>query len=169
LITLIDTQLPVSILYYLNFVTWSAHRQQSSFKACSALRVLHFRTPSLRLDTVDANTNFPDNKDMATWWIQRFATGVFTYMEEHGYCSDLKIVVVGSHVDVDKPGVFLHHIYPRHCFVKGYQTDVLNRSTVVAVPVPAYMVRQLEPDCDLLDYDPGCDWIGGWSTRIRDT
>jgi hypothetical protein len=42
--------------------------------------------------------------------------------------------------------------------VRGYQTDVLNRNITVAVPVPAHRIRELEPDCDLLDFDPECEW-----------
>jgi hypothetical protein len=57
--------------------------------------------------------------------------------------------------------------YPRHCFIKGYQVDALNRKIVTAVPVPAYQVRELEPECDLLDFDPECEWVGGMPGRLH--
>jgi hypothetical protein len=104
-----------------------------------------------------------------TWEIQKFSNAVFDYMHRNHACSSLKVLVVGTHFVAGLDAMMEEDmcLYPRHCFVKGYQTDVLSRSTTIAVPVPAYRIRELEPDCDLLDYDPECNWVGGLPGRLR--
>ncbi|KAF2131758.1 hypothetical protein P153DRAFT_383849 [Dothidotthia symphoricarpi CBS 119687] len=120
------------------------------------LRILHFRFPKLIEPPAygDATNNGPND---ITWEVQRFANAVFRYMDKHDMCPRLKGMIFGTHWNA-QPGMDGEWCYPRHCFVKGHQTDALNRTMVVAVLVPPYMIRQLEPDCDLLDFDPESEW-----------
>jgi hypothetical protein len=53
----------------------------------------------------------------------------------------LDTLVIYSYV---REGMHLEGDYtytPQHCFVKGFQTDALGRSGVVAVPVTRAMIR----------------------------
>jgi hypothetical protein len=57
---------------------------------------------------------------------------------------------------------------PSHCFIRGYQTDFLNRRTAIAIPVSGYTLQQNEPESDILDLDPDCDWLGGLPGRFKE-
>ncbi|KAF2833071.1 hypothetical protein CC86DRAFT_399721 [Ophiobolus disseminans] len=141
-----------------------------SMKIMRGLRVIHFRLP--QSESVDVgNITFYQTQAHVTWELQKFSNGVFEYMDRHKACPDLKAIVIGHHSHVG-PGSHLGEemvewFYPRHCFIKGYQIDVLQRRTAVAVPVPAYRIQELEPGCDLLDYDPECEWVGGLPGRFH--
>jgi hypothetical protein len=93
-------------------------------------------------------------------------------MEEQQLCPSLEAVVIVHHFEPSKirdpiiAGNLLWY-YTRHCFIRGYQYNALNRKTAVAVPVPAYKIRELLPDCDLLAYDPACNWVGGLPGRMQ--
>jgi hypothetical protein len=124
----------------------------------------------LDLDTFDDRTM---RSRGITWEVQRFANSLFSYLHEHNLCQHLKCLVLGhyGHPAGDLvEGESEIFSVPRHCFIIGYQTDslALGRKTVIAVPVPAYMLRELEPKCDLLDFDPGCDWVGSLPGRFQE-
>lgn len=141
-----------------------------SMKLMRGLRTVHFRLP--QSESVDVgNITFYQTQAHVTWELQKFSNGVFEHLDRHKSCLDLKAIVIGHHSHVG-PGTHLGEqsvewYYPRHCFIKGYQVDVLSRRTAVAVPVPSYRIRELDPDCDLLDYDPECEWVGGLPGRLH--
>lgn len=43
---------------------------------------------------------------------------------------------------------------PQHCFVRGQQTDSLNRTVPVGIPVTRTMLRRTHPYTDILVLDP---------------
>jgi hypothetical protein len=140
---------------------WSAtdglNNQLASLTVLRELRVLHLRLPHFGCGS---NTTDFKTATRVTWEPQRFCSTVFDYMHRHHACPALKVLIVGNHYPIGL-GELDGNVwaYPRHCFIKGYQMDVWNRNTAVAVPVPDYRVRELEPDCDLLDFDPHRDWM----------
>jgi hypothetical protein len=102
--------------------------------------------------------------------VQRFCNGFFYYMGKQGACPFLKAIIIGQWFeanDHNEVRAANQSYYPRHCFIKGYQTDLLNRKTAVAVPVPAYRNPEVEPECDLLDFDPMGVWVGAMAGRSR--
>jgi hypothetical protein len=136
----------------------------ASFARMEDLRLVHFRFPRTgSTDTEEAE--FERNPAHIAWMMQRFCNAVFEHMESNRLCPSLTAIVVGVHFDPTGLPSYLDYdgtwYFTRHCFIRGYQTDALNRRTVVGVPVPASKILELEPDCDLLDYDPECDWVGG--------
>ncbi|KAF2638100.1 hypothetical protein P280DRAFT_432294 [Massarina eburnea CBS 473.64] len=138
------------------------HQRLSNFGSLYDLRVVHFRISpdDLLLSAIKYS------EDEVTCTAQRFANSVFAHMEEQGVCSKLQVVIVGCFNRDENSSVSDFQI-PRHCFVKRHQCDSFQQIVVVGVPIPAYMIRQLEPECDLLDFDFDCDWVGGWASRIR--
>jgi hypothetical protein len=145
---------------------------QDSVRHLSDLRIVHFQQPSW--------ANLPDyTKDMAresmvelespSFQLQRFANAFFRYLHTHDVCRQLKALVIGSVVDVKKLDLEENQLYrPQHCYVKGLQTDILGRSTVVAVPVTRAQLRYAEPYADIVDYDPESTWFGGAAVRINE-
>jgi hypothetical protein len=91
----------------------------------------------------------------------------FQFLNKHGFCPMLNSLAIGmswqpGHDELESNE---YHV-PRHCFIKGYQTDFLNRRTAIAVPVSAYALQHYEPESDILGFDPGCDWLGGLTGRF---
>jgi hypothetical protein len=141
----------------------------SCFEAMPNLRIVHFRY--LRYRELDDNHHFLHKRPTeVNWEIQRFANAFFRYLDSKSICLNLNAVVVGCHwdVNVEDPRDTDYYHVPRHCFVKGHQTDPLGRSTAVAVPVPACLLRQAQPVSGILDLDPGCEWVGVQAARIRE-
>jgi hypothetical protein len=58
--------------------------------------------------------------------------------------------------------------HPQRCYIKALQTDILGRSTAVAVPVSQRVLRRAEPWADILDWDPECRWVGALPGRFAD-
>jgi len=144
---------------------------QENFHYLSNLRVVHFRYMPTRSHREEDPDNMPDQTQV-TADIQHFVTTVFAYMDRSGICSRLRGIVFGMYWEPESPYGLpiewgLEWPYTRHCFVRGYQTDAFNRKATVALPVPPHKIRELEPDCDLLDFDPECDWVGGIAGRLR--
>ncbi|KAF2657547.1 hypothetical protein K491DRAFT_324517 [Lophiostoma macrostomum CBS 122681] len=86
-----------------------------------------------------------------SWYAQRFATTIFQYLEEKQSCPMFQAVVfsVGW---TDDDSSSLQTV--RHCFVKGSQTDNLHRQVPVAIQVPTYMLRDLDPSLYICSYIP---------------
>lgn len=130
------------------------------------LRVVHFRYSHIAHENSHLESNISQTD--ATFYIQRFVNAFFAWLHEHNACPKLKGVILGmycdpEHILYDEDGQALR----RHCYVKGRQTDVFGREIVVGVPVPAYMIRELEPDCDLLNFDPKGKWSGSLPGRYH--
>ena len=128
------------------------------------LRVIHCRLP-LESPPIYEYDETGKTPRLVDWEMLRFCNAIFGYMEERRACPSLKAIIVGQWFEAGdaREGVG----YPRHCFIRGYQTDLLNRKTAVAVPVPAYRTRELKPECDLLDFDPMGVWVGGTPRRVH--
>ncbi|KAH3918611.1 hypothetical protein HBH56_038810 [Parastagonospora nodorum] len=99
--------------------------------------------------------------------MEDFARRVFEFMDAHGACAQLRSIVVGSHFYDNEEYCGGQHCYPRHCFVKEYQPDEMGVPKVAAKQVPAYRIRNMEPDCDLFEFDPLADWVGSLPGRLR--
>jgi hypothetical protein len=48
--------------------------------------------------------------------------------------------------------------FPQYSVIKGHRTDVLGQRSTGAVPIPLSRIRELDPDCHLLDVDPDFNW-----------
>ena len=134
-----------------------------------SLRTVHFRY--LRYRELDEDHQYLHKLPAEiNWEIQRFANAFLQYPECESMCPNLTAVVLGCHRDVyvEDPRDRDYYHVPRHCFVRGRQTDPLGRSTAIAVPVPACLLRQTQPISSILDLDPGCKWVGGQAARIRE-
>ena len=106
-----------------------------------------------------------------SWDVQRFANAFFIYLEQNNVCSEMRAMIFGMHWAPDRSNderIGVESCYPRYCFIKGYRIDALNRKIVTAVPVPAHQIRELEPECNLLDFDPECEWVGGMPGRLHE-
>jgi hypothetical protein len=91
-------------------------------------------------------------------------------MDHHGICPKLQGIIFGMYWELEVPLTDCVNdgwCYTRHCFVKGYQTDALGRTIPVAVLVPAFRLRELEPECELLDMDPESEWASPTPAHIR--
>lgn len=90
-------------------------------------------------------------------------------MDTHAMCPMLNALVLGMFWDIDthKREPYFYHV-PRYCFIKGYQIDVLGRKTAVAVPVPAYALRQAQPISGILDLDSECERVGAQPRRLEE-
>jgi hypothetical protein len=52
----------------------------------------------------------------------------------------------------------------RHCFVKGSQKDSFGRQVTVAIQVSAYMLKDLDPSLNIINYLP---WFPGeWTQEL---
>jgi hypothetical protein len=160
--------LPKAVPVGLHYTT-NTYIIQENFDHLAGLRVIHFRFGKFRPQPNDDEDEFRTPYEIAQD-IQRFANAFVAYLEQNKLCSNLKAMIFGTHWipgEDDEELVSASGYYPRHCFVKGYQVDVLHRKTAIAVPVPAYRIRELEPECDLLDFDPECYWVGSIPGRLQ--
>jgi hypothetical protein len=131
--------------------------RQDNFYHLSNLRIVQFRY--LRLRAYDTEEEDKPQPAEISAHIQRFATTVFTHMYQTDHRPTLRGIIFGMDWDPECSHSFNadgEYPYTRHCFVKGIQIDALGRKMIVAFPVPAHRIRELEPDCDLLDFDPEC-------------
>ena len=140
--------------------------------------IVHFRLPTYEFHHHSIHRNgMTDQSYQAatTNKFQSFCNVVCEWMGQNKRYLDLNGIVVGHHSYVgpaksygrlfDEESVNIQ--YPRHCFVKDYQVNPSGQAEAVAVPVTAQGLRDLEPKCELLDYDPECKWTGGLPGRLR--
>jgi hypothetical protein len=88
-------------------------------------------------------------------------------MDEEIFCPKLKTLIFGTFNDLLHQSADEVHI-PCYCFVKGYQTDAFGHKIAVAVQTLPFMLRDLDPTMDILDFDPGCEWVGARPGRFYD-
>jgi len=91
--------------------------------------------------------------------MEGFARRVFQFMDAHGACMHLRSIVVGSHYFDNEKYCGGQKCYPQHCFVKEYLSDETGVLKVAAKQVPAYRIRDMEPDCDLFEFDAKANWM----------
>jgi hypothetical protein len=129
----------------------SAHQIPEHHSSFQDLRVLSLRLPSVLI------------RDGGTLSAERFANAFFHYIDEHSMYPSLRALVLGVH---NTPEVLVRtinrfrrpsHGVPRHCFIKGTQTDALNRKTAVRILIPAYILPHLGPFSDIFDCEPDCN------------
>jgi hypothetical protein len=130
----------------------------SSLTRMSGLRLIHIRSSS-----------YPDPESARSrvhtmGALQKFCSAVFHYMFVHKACSSLKAIVVGHDIydDFEPPEIYC----AQHCFIRDYEMEA-GETRAVAVPVHAYRIRELLPDCDLLDYDPLCESLAHLPGRLQ--
>ena len=98
-------------------------------------------------------------EEEVAWNLQKWASGLFAFMDSRGYCPNLRALVIGMWRKPDHDS--LCDGISRHSFLKGKQQVGLYRGLVVAVPVSTQTLREEEPSSTILDSDPGCEWYGG--------
>ena len=82
-------------------------------------------------------------------------------------CPKLQVLVFGCNWDVPLEVNLDDEVHvPRHCFIRGTQTDALGRKVVVGVQSPISMIRELDPSLDILESDPECEWLGAKPGRF---
>ncbi|KAF2657548.1 hypothetical protein K491DRAFT_594898 [Lophiostoma macrostomum CBS 122681] len=144
------------------FHTMSEHLP--SFRHLPELRTVHLRYPIMVHHY--GSSDLPQNRTIS-WHIQKFANAFFQSLDEDGLCPKLNILIFGTYHDpLDQVDGQVH--MPRHCFVKGYQNDAFGRRIAVAVHTLPYMLRELDSSMDIIDFDPGCEWVGARPGRIYD-
>ncbi|KAK1915393.1 hypothetical protein P3342_003203 [Pyrenophora teres f. teres] len=159
-------QLGIQLSHHdLDVQTWNTHYMFKAFlanlKHLPDLRTLHFRYPRW-IDTSEDTLGVvaPKRWPQVTFELQRFANVFFQFLETRNLCPRLNSLAIGVFWEPRTSlGNFAFHI-PRHCFIKGYQTDALGRTTAVGVPVSVHTLRTYEPESDILDLDPDCEWVG---------
>lgn len=100
------------------------------------------------------------NIKLPTFELQRFANAFFDILHTRNYCPKFEALVIGSWVyesEYDNYGCYR----TQHCFVKGFQTDIIGRKIAIAVPVTRSVLRRVGQYTDILDFDPQCDRVGG--------
>jgi hypothetical protein len=97
--------------------------------------------------------------------MQRFANQFFGDMKRFGRCPQLKALVVG-HLCTRMPTEGIYHV-PMHCYVRAEQTDVLNRTVSVGVPVSRAMLRATQPYTSILDFDYMAGPWEQWAGRVN--
>jgi hypothetical protein len=130
----------------------------SSLTQLSDLRFIHIRmarykTPGSRHNRLHIMRD-----------LQEFCSAIFNYMFVQEACPSLKAIVVGHNVYSDNEWADMY--CTQHCFIRDYEIEVWE-TRAVAVPVPAYRIRELLPDCDLLDYDTECESLGSLLGRLQ--
>jgi hypothetical protein len=130
----------------------------SSLTRMSGLRLIHIRWSSYP-DPESARSRV---HTMAA--LQKFCNAVFHYMFVQKACSSLKAIVVGHNIydDFEPSEIYC----TQHCFIRDYETEA-SETRAVAIPVHAYRIRELLPDCDLLDYDPLCESLAHLPGRLQ--
>jgi hypothetical protein len=96
--------------------------------------------------------------------LQDFCSAIFQHMFDQRACFSLKAIVMGHNV---YPGSVNADAYcTRHCFIRDYERNA-QKTKAIAVMVPAYRIHELEPDCDMLDFDPRCESLGSFPGRLQ--
>ena len=122
----------------------------------SELRILHLRQPThiIYLDESAESTK------ACTFELQRFANAFFDLLHVNKYCGKLHAIVIGS-LNYYHDDTLASARRTQHCFVKGFQVDMMGRKVAVGVPVTRELLRRVEPYTDILDFDPVCGRVGG--------
>jgi hypothetical protein len=120
------------------------------------LQMLHLRQSNMVM--VDALNNTDSHNGAAfTFALQSAANAIFDRVQSFGWCPNLKALVLGSNVPTPPPenGMLEEEkmYIPQHCFIKGFQTDIMGRTTAVGVPVSKAVLRHVSPFADILDFD----------------
>jgi hypothetical protein len=132
------------------------------------LRTIHFRCDRLFLVDDDKDKEYKRPKEV-TYDLQRFANSIFQHLDRRTLCPKLESLAIGTYWEPRRVlNITDGYHVPRHCFNRGYQTDFLNRRTVIAIPVSGHTLQQNEPESDILDLDPDCDWLGGLPGRFKE-
>jgi hypothetical protein len=140
---------------------------QEHFTHLKDLRTIHFRCERLCPVDQDEGEEYKSQKEV-TYDLQRVANSIFQYLDHHALCPKLKSLAVGAYWEPKQVWNAAGYHVPRDCFIRGYQTDFLNRRTVIAIPVSGYTLQQNEPESDILDLDPDSDRLGGLPGRFKE-
>jgi hypothetical protein len=97
--------------------------------------------------------DIPANSHALTFFTQQWANAFFNYIHNRNQNPKLHALVIGSGFADDAEKDKNELDYPQHCFVRGFQSDILGRSTAVAVPVSRNMLMSIQPSADILNYD----------------
>ena len=124
--------------------------------------------PSLALLHLRQYPSWSTTDEIAmAWKLQEFANGLFAFVERNGFCRHLQSLVIGMWAP---PSPHRYgSIPPRHCYIRGKQRIRSGETVAIAVPVSGMTLRVLEPLSDMIDYDPGCNWLGGKVGQFRYT
>lgn len=138
------------------WATNSRLRQRlNALASIQGLRLIHFRvTQMIRYAYGDDSRKTYAQTSME---MEEFARRVFESMDAHSACVHLRSIVVGGHYYDNEKYCGGRRCYPRHCFIKENQPDEMGIPKIVAKQVPAYRIRDMEPDCDLFEFDPRAD------------
>jgi hypothetical protein len=93
------------------------------------------------------------------WDLEHFASGLFAFLDREGYCPRLRCLVIGVRQSPEFSRGSSR--IPRHFFLKARQNMGNYTERVVAASVTWSQLRVEIPALTILDYDPGCDWLGG--------
>jgi hypothetical protein len=115
--------------------------------------VLHIRQDHVVDPRQYPHQDTPANSHCLNFFTQQWANAFFNHIHNRKQNPKLHTLVIGSGYadDTEKDGNKLY--YPQHCFVKGFQSDILGRRTAVAVPVSRNMSMYTQPSADILNYD----------------
>jgi hypothetical protein len=141
---------------------WDSHpvpfrARLSSLKQMRGLRLIHIRMSRYK-DPTSHRSRMYIMQDLRSR-----CSAIFQYMFVQKACPSLKAIVVGYNVYPDlEPGICC----TQHCFIRDYEMEA-GKTWAVAVPVHAARLRDLLPDCHLLDYDPECESLAYLPGRIH--
>ena len=108
--------------------------------------------------------------------MQHIATQIFNWLDRNSMLPKLNVLVWGMYHELTTDeNEFLDsmedggetEVIGQHCFVKGQQI-LYGQTKSVAIPVSRIQLRDMEPGLDILDYDPGCNWVGRHPARFHD-
>lgn len=141
-------------------------RTWENIKYLTNLRNVHFRYP--RVPIANAPEEYRTHREIAIEF-QQFANAFVEYLDNAaGICPKLKAVIIGAcwhHGWQDEPELTL---VPRHCFLKGHQTDPLRCRRPVAIPVSESELREVQSRSSVMDLDGENNWIGALPGRFHD-
>jgi hypothetical protein len=135
--------------------------QQNSLQMLSRVRIVHLRQATIRPYAPTANS-LQGIYERALL-LERFATRLFNFAEQTGSMPKLQYVAWGKELrweeeeNAENPsdqGPF--EMVQQHCFSKGRLSDVREngRKMTVAIPISMAELKRIEPELDILDWDP---------------
>lgn len=135
-----------------------------SIRRLRKLRLLHLRVmASDYLGVLGSEPNTDRNLEYLSMQMQKAANMIFADVHQ-GQAFKLDGLVIGHLTRFEDLREMSTVCLPQFCFVKGQQTDSLNRTVVVGVPVTRAMLRRTHPYTDILDYEPEAavweNWLG---------
>ncbi|KAH7346930.1 hypothetical protein BKA66DRAFT_478120 [Pyrenochaeta sp. MPI-SDFR-AT-0127] len=132
------------------------------------LRVLHLRQRNYLCSGLPtpAEDN-PRNRLALTFKTHRWANVFFEHLHSRKWSLKLTALVIRCYLEKNANASNGYTYSSQHCFVKGLQVDAYGRTAAVAVPISRATLRKIEPDSDILDFDPECHWIGGRIGRLN--